>query len=102
MQANRILTPAEQRNKITGGALRHAAHKLYLQNAVRFHSTRVNVISIAPHNTSTAFRQPVFMKLTHCQQHYVQISYTEFHPNLLVNVGSTDRQTFTDAPNKVC
>jgi len=61
----------------------------------QFHSTRVNVISSAPNDTSTAFPQPVFMKLTHYQQYYVQISYTEFHPNLSVTVGSKDRYSLT-------
>jgi uncharacterized iron-regulated protein len=35
------------------------------------------------------------MKLSHAQQHYLQIYYNEFRPNRIVNVDITNREPFT-------
>jgi hypothetical protein len=51
---------------------------------------RVNIISFKPkHNTD--FPDPIFMKPTNSQQHYVQICCAEFHQNRTVNADSADR-----------
>jgi len=46
------------------------------------------------HEKSMAFSALVFMKLTNFQQHYVQISFTEFHPNGTINVKVAGRNPF--------
>jgi hypothetical protein len=47
------------------------------------------------HTKTTAFPAVIFTKLSISQQHYVQISCTEFHPNRTVNVNSRGRNTDT-------
>lgn len=49
-------------------------------------------------NKSTDFPDPIFMKPTKSQQHYVQICCNEFHQNRTLNVDSTDK----NARSKVC
>jgi hypothetical protein len=41
-----------------------------------------------------AFSALVFMKLTNVQQHYVHISYIEFHPDGTINVKAAGRNPF--------
>jgi hypothetical protein len=41
-----------------------------------------------------AFSALVFVKLTNVQQHYVEISYTEFYPNGTINVKAAGRNPF--------
>jgi hypothetical protein len=44
-----------------------------------------------------------FIKLTHTQQHYMQISYSIFHENLKINLKGTDRNSFRPTvPSKIC
>jgi len=43
------------------------------------------------HKNSTSSAAHIFMKIASAQQHYVQISYTEFHTNGTINVESADR-----------
>jgi hypothetical protein len=42
-----------------------------------------------------AFPAPVFMKFTNAEQHYVQIPYTEFHPDQITNAQSMAANSFT-------
>jgi hypothetical protein len=46
---------------------------------------------IHAHNKSTDFPDPIFMKPTNSEQHYVQICCNEFHQIRTVNVDSADR-----------
>ena len=39
-------------------------------------------IFIYTHKKIRPFPTPIFAEITNAQQNYVQISYTEFHPNL--------------------
>ena len=50
---------------------------------------------IYAYKNSVTFSAHVFMTLTNAEQHYVCSSYTEFHPNHAVNVGSMGRESFT-------
>ena len=49
---------------------------------------------IYAHKKSMAFPAEIFMKLTNAQQHYVQLSYTTFHPSGTINLGSTNMGSF--------
>jgi hypothetical protein len=51
-------------------------------------------------HTSTTFPALIFTKLINSRQHYVQISYTEFHKNRTINGKGMDRNSFT-LPSKV-
>jgi hypothetical protein len=42
---------------------------------------------IGASHKSTTFPAPMFVKFINAQQHYVQISYTDVHPNRTINVG---------------
>jgi hypothetical protein len=42
-----------------------------------------------------AFATMISKKLTHAQQHSVQISYTKYHPNWTLGVETTGRTSFT-------
>ena len=76
--------------KITNGLLRDVAHSiyqgvLYLQYIVQFtvHHKRN---SIYAHDKSMDFFSE---KLTNAQQHFMHISHTEIHQNLVIHVEST-------------
>ena len=43
----------------------------------------------------TAFPEPIFTKLKVTRQYYMQICYTEFHPNWILSVKTTDRDPLT-------
>jgi hypothetical protein len=47
------------------------------------------------HKKSMAFATMISKKLTHAQQHSVQISYTNFHPNWTLGMETTGRTSFT-------
>lgn len=53
---------------------------------------------IHAHNKSTDFPDPIFMKPSNSQQHYIEICSKEFHRNRTVNVDGTDR----NARSKIC
>ena len=40
------------------------------------------------------FPELIFTKLLNVEQYYVQISYTEFHPNRKINIESKDINSF--------
>jgi hypothetical protein len=40
------------------------------------------------------FPASIFTKFAKAQQHYIQISYIEYHPNWTINVESTDINLF--------
>lgn len=42
-----------------------------------------------------SFTAPIFVKLTNAQRHYVQISYTYFHPNRAINLERMERRPLT-------
>ena len=48
-----------------------------------------------------ALRVPICSKLTSAQQHYVQISNTEFHTNRTVNVKNEVRNSFTQIGQEI-
>lgn len=83
---------------------RRRAHFLTQQQAVPRRSLLSKRHTVSQRTCNCNFRcppqhlyslpPPAFMKLTN-YQHYVHISYTEFHPNLSVNVGSKDRRSLT-------
>jgi hypothetical protein len=55
-----------------------------LPNVFRFNGAGVNVISFMPSLKG-------FSRVAYAQQHYYRTSYTEFHSNRTINVGSTDK-----------
>jgi hypothetical protein len=57
-----------------------------MKNATQFRSASVNVISYKPIKQGLPY---VLTKLTNVQQHYSQITYTEFQQNSTVNVEGT-------------
>jgi len=68
---------------------------------MRFHDTRLKYKLIYAGKNSTAFLGRIFTILTHMQQQYVRMFYTEFHPCRTVNVYSTDKNSFSPV-SKVC
>ena len=59
------------------------------QNVVRFHGSRVNVISltfIGKYSLSV----PIFMKILKVKRNYIQSSYIEFYSNLWIIVETTN------------
>jgi len=87
-------------NKIANGALRDAVLTLYngilsCQHATQIHSPREEVTSRTPTTNARPFAVPIFTKHTNAQQHYVQVSGTEFHPNRSINVKNSDSKSFT-------
>jgi hypothetical protein len=72
-----------------------AGRSYFLKYCMRFHSTRLKYRLIYAGRNSTAFRGRIFTKLTHMQQQYVRMCYTELHPCQRVNVCSTDKNSFT-------
>jgi hypothetical protein len=57
------------------------------------HASECNFICASKRNA--ALPAPIPTKPTNAEQRYVQLSYTEFHPNNPRNVGSTGRNAFT-------
>ena len=53
-------------------------------NAVRFHGTRVNVISFT-YVMAVSFHAQSFTKLLNAPRNHVQIYYTDFHQNTTIN-----------------
>jgi len=51
-----------------------AANLSLLPNVIRFHSARINALSIQAHKKSTALRAPFFMR-----RHYVHVMYRVTH-----------------------
>lgn len=60
----------------------HSTHTLsgilYFKNITQFHGMHINVISSTHTQKRAAFPLPIFMKLAHSQQHYMQSSHTKF------------------------
>ena len=60
---------------------------------------------ICAYKESTAFATPTFVKLPNAQQHFVQISCTEFHPDRAVSTAIilftalNERVTMTASPS---
>jgi len=63
--------------------------RYYCQHVTLFHGSRLHVIAFMSTQKSIAFAAPIFTKLTNVQQHYVQITYTNFHPNRTIYVEIT-------------
>jgi hypothetical protein len=68
---------------------------LYCQHVTLFHGTRWRVIALMSIQKSIAFAALIFTKLTNVLQHYVQITYTIFHPHRTIHVEITWRNSFT-------
>jgi hypothetical protein len=49
---------------------------------------------IYAHQKSTAFPEPIYVVLAHAEQHAGQISYAEFHPKRIINLGTRDRNSY--------
>lgn len=46
------------------------------------------------HKQSKAFSVPIIMASTNSEQHYVHMSYIQFHPNWAIHIGSTRTDSF--------
>jgi hypothetical protein len=68
---------------------------------MRLLGTRLKYKLIYAGKNSTAFRGRIFTVLTHMQQQYVRMCYTELHLYQTVNAYSTDKNSFTPV-SKVC
>lgn len=62
-------------------------------HVIRFHGTRVSVLSFTVKKKIVASPAPIFMKVTAAQLCFVPILYTEFCPNRTINVKNTDGNT---------
>jgi hypothetical protein len=72
-------------NSTANCAISDVQSLLSSQSFVWFHGTRFNFISFHTRKESTAFSEAIFMKFTPDQQHYVEISFEEFYPNMTRN-----------------
>jgi len=90
----KIGNPSDKCNRTANSLLHYVAHRpckvFYFKNAMCFHGTNINVISIK----KDSFSSQIFMKLTKVQEHALQISCTKFHPNYTTNVEITHRNSF--------
>jgi len=83
--------------KATNGMLNDAVLQLpqhYLLSKCHTVSQFVHsIISFKAQRKSTSFPVQIFIKLTNTQEHQVQISCTEFHPNDTINMECMDRNS---------
>lgn len=66
----------------------------YFRNILMFTQYMSKFNCIYAHKKIMAFPEQIFTNLVTAQQHYVQLPYT-FHPNVTINFGSTNMDSFT-------